>query len=119
MPYTRRWKWLRDTTGEKTLRGVGRACGVSHSTVQRWLRGGIPTERLTELMVRFNCDPIEACVVWGILLDEHVAQLNYEALVRYAPMEVLTEEVHRRAVEYRTIRPDQERKHVVGVLWSV
>lgn len=116
MPYARRWKWLRDATGETTVRGVGRACDVTHTTVRRWLESGIPMGALSALIIKFHQDPIEAVVVWGYLPDEHIQLLNFEALVRYIPIAVLAAELSRRADEYSKTRTDYERKASVGML---
>lgn len=92
----KRWQWLVKHTGEDTTRGIAKACGVTHPTIGRWLSKGIPMDRLTELMFKFQADPIEACVAWGYLRAEHVEQLNWAAFVQYVPMAVLVDEVHRR-----------------------
>jgi len=111
MPYSRRWKWLKEATGEDTVRGMARECDVSHTTIQRWLKGGLPAGVLTELMIRFDSDPIEASVVWGFLDDGNVQRLNWAAMVQYAPAGVLTAEVHERAMRYvRDHYPDSLRK---------
>lgn len=114
MPYGERWRWLRQATGKETIRAIATQSGVSHTTVQRWLKNGIPAGALWELIVRFRTDPIEALVVWGFLEDARVAGINYEALVKYAPLEVLTAELNRRALEYRKKNPDPTRKVGVG-----
>jgi hypothetical protein len=110
MPYSRRWNWLKAVTGEGTVRGMARECGVSHTTIQRWLRGELPAGTLTKLMVKFDADPIEASVVWGFLDDASVAKLNWDAMVKYIPVAVLAEEMHRRAAGYSQTRPDTMRK---------
>ena len=116
MPYARRWKWLRDATGETTVRGAARKCGVSHTTIQRWLKSGLPAGVMCEMMVQYNLDPIEAAVVWGFLPDEHIGLLNYEAMARYVPIRVLTQELDRRVAVYSATRPDSERRESVGML---
>ena len=111
MPYTRRWNWLKAVTGEGTVRGMARECDVSHTTVQRWLRGELPAGTMTRLIVKFDADPIEASVVWGFLDDENVARLNWAAMVQYAPADVLTAELNERALRYvRDHYPDTLRK---------
>ena len=71
---------------------------------------------LGAIIVRFNCDPIEAMVVWGYLDETDIPQLNFGALVRYIPVDVLAGEVARRAAVYSETRPDTERKTSVGML---
>jgi hypothetical protein len=75
----------------------------------------MPAQALWDLTVQQRRDPIEALVVWGFLEDERVSSINYDALVRYAPLEVLTGELNRRALEYRKKNPDPTRKVGVGV----
>lgn len=116
MPYTKRWHWLQEATGETTIRGAARAANVSHATVNRWLKNGAPIRAVMEITVRFELDLIEALVVWGHLPDEDVPKLNYQALTKYFPGEVLTCEVHRRYVDYMSKQPDPYQKTTVGML---
>jgi hypothetical protein len=116
VPYTKRWHWLQEVTGETTIRGAARAAGVTHPTIQRWLKGGAPIRAVIDLTVKFECDLIEALVVWGHLDDGDVAKLNYAALMKYVPGEVLTGEVHARYVDYMSKKPDPYRKTTVGML---
>jgi len=111
----RHWEqWLKTITGQTTMRAVARRLDVSHTTVQRWTRSGVPPDMIAELTVRFNADPIEALVLAGRLREEHVPRLNYAALVRYVPVEVLAAELHRRAAGYSQTRPDTMRKTGTG-----
>jgi len=110
-------QWLRRITGQTTeasMRAVSRMVGVSHTTVQRWTRSGVPPDMIADLTVRFNADPIEALVLAGRLREEHVPRLNYAALVRYVPVEILAAELHRRAAGYSQSRPDTMRKTGTG-----
>ena len=113
MPYARRWQWVQQVTGENTVAAAAQAIGEPRSTLSRWLKGGMPAGSLTPLVLKFQCDPIEANVVWGFLSDRDVMDLNYEAIVRYIPIDVLTREVNRRAEIYTQSRPDTERKGVI------
>lgn len=115
---SRRWRWLVEQTGEDTTRGIAAACGVSHTTIGRWLAKGIPMNKLTELMFRFHCDPIEACVIWGYLTPEQVGGLNWEAFAHYMPFSVLVEEVHRREKPYAKGWPDKMRKTITPAGWG-
>lgn len=119
MPYTKRWHWLQDATGEDTIRGAARAAGVSHATIQRWLKNGAPIGAVIELTVRFERDLIEALVVWGHLDDADVARLNFEALVKYIPGDILTQEVRDRYKDYLSKNPDPYQKTAVGMLRRV
>ena len=107
-------RWLCHITGQTTMRAVARRLDVSHTTVQRWTRSGVPPDMIAELTVRFNADPIEALVLAGRLREEHVPRLNYAALVRYVPVEILAAELHRRAAGYSQSRPDTMRKTGTG-----
>ena len=107
-------RWLCTITGQTTMRAVARKIGRSHTTVQRWVKDGVPPDVIAELTVRFNADPIEALVLAGRLREEHVPRLNYAALVRYVPVEVLAAELHRRAAGYSQSRPDTMRKTGTG-----
>lgn len=90
-------RWLSTTTHETTLRGIGTAAGVSHTTVRRWISRGVPSDRAWSLAVRYHADPIELLVLLGKLQPDDVSQLNYAAIVKYVPSVILTEEIHRRA----------------------
>jgi len=116
MPYARRRRWIESATGTETIRGAATEIGVTHVTVSRWIKSGIPVGVLNGLIVKFGCDPIEAMVVWGFLLEADIPRLNFEAMVKYVPVEVLAAEVARRAAVYSETRPDSERKTSVGML---
>jgi len=60
----------------------------------------MPDGKLIDLIVRFNQDPLEACVVWGLLKDEDVQKLNWSELAKYIPADVLASELHDRARLY-------------------
>ena len=113
MPYTRRWQWVQQVTGEQTVSAAAQALGEPRSTLSRWLKNGMPTGSLMPLIRKYQCDLIEAGLVWGYLTDKDVMNLNYDALVRYIPIDVLTREVNRRAEIYTQSRPDTERKGVI------
>lgn len=69
-------------------------------------------DRLTELMFRFQADPVEACVAWGYLKAEQVSHLNWEAFIQYVPFEVLRDEIHRRELAYGSEWHDRLRKRM-------
>ena len=116
MPYAKRRRWIESATGTDTLRAAAAAVGESHPTLSRWIRSGLPAGTLNTLVVRYECDPIEAMVVWGFLEDEDIGRLNFDALVRYIPIHTLAKEIERRAAVYSETRPDTERKTSVGML---
>lgn len=110
-----RWLWLVQQTGEDTTRGIARECGVSHTTVQRWLSKGIPVPVLADLVCRLNADPLEAWMAWGFIGPEHVEGMNWEALAQYMPLRVLLAEVHRREADYVKVVDDRLRRQVSPV----
>ena len=97
-----RWGcWLREITHEETIRGIARAADVSHTTVRRWIAEGVPPSTVWELTIKFRGDPIMALVILGRITPEQVSQINFAAAVRYADADVLTGELHRRAMRER------------------
>jgi hypothetical protein len=116
MPYAKRRRWIEAVTGTDTIRKAATEIGVSHVTVSRWIRSGLPAGMLVRLVVQLECDPMEAFVVWGFLNEEDIPKLNYTALVRYFPGDVLTEEVHRRTVEHLNNGDVGLQKKTVGML---
>lgn len=108
-------RWLCRITSQTSMRGVALRVGVSHTTVQRWTRDGVPPDRITELTVRFNADPIESLVLAGHLREEDIPHLNYAALVKYAPLHVLEDEIHSRISTYARTREDPLRKTGTGI----
>jgi len=60
----------------------------------------MPDGTLIKLIVKYNQDPLRACVVWGILDDEDVPNFNWEAVAQYIPANVLAAELHDRASLY-------------------
>ena len=115
MAQSRRWKWVQSVTGTSNVRSASAELGVSHSTVSRWVQKGMPIQTMMELVVKYQCDPIEASVVWGFLPPEAVPELNYDALTQYVPTQVLAAELHRRVDVYTGLRADSERKTSVGM----
>ena len=108
-------QWLIATTGEKSTRGIARRVGVSHTTVQRWALTGVPPQRAWELTVRFRGDPIATLVILGRVAPDEVSHLNFGAIVRYAPAQALTKELHARTEQVLTARPEIDpRKTEVG-----
>ena len=107
--------WLAATTGETSIRGIAKRVGVSHTTVQRWALSGVPAQRAWELTVRFNGDPIATLVILGRVTQDQVPHLNYAAIMRYAPAQALTKELHDRTVHVLSAQPEIDpRKTDVG-----
>ena len=108
--------WLYQLTGELTERGIAKRVGVTHTTVQRWVRSGVPPSRAYELCVRFKGDPFEVMVLIGRMQPHDVQSLNWEAIVRYAPASVLSAELHSRTVTATSMEPTIDpRKWTVAV----
>jgi len=95
------FRWLASVTRETTARGIARACGVSHTTVQRWIAKGVPPQTVWELTLRFKGDPVATLVVLGRIEPDRVNELNFAAIVKYADADVLTAELHSRAMRER------------------
>jgi hypothetical protein len=94
-------RWLRTVTGHQTARGIARAVGVSHTTVQRWISSGVPPSTVWEITLRFKGDPIAALVVLGRVTPDQVSMLNLAAVMKYADVDLLTAELHSRAQRER------------------
>jgi len=103
-------RWLRSVTRERSVRGIARATGRSHTTVQRWITNGVPVQTVWELTLRFRADPVRSLIMLGRLTPEEVPQLNWAEIVRYAPAEVLTAELHGRTVTALRARPEVDPK---------
>ena len=103
-------RWLRTVTRENSVRGIARASGRSHTTVHRWIVSGVPPSAVWELTLRFRADPIETLIVLGRVTPEQVTQLNWAAVVQYAPAEVLTAELHSRTVTALRAQPEVDPK---------
>ena len=101
------FRWLATVTDEHTERGIARKIGVSHTTVQRWVRGGVPVSKVWELTLRFQGDPISALVLLRRIDEAQVHELNWEAIVRYAPIEVLGTELAARITEGARLYPKE------------
>jgi hypothetical protein len=97
-------RWLRTVTGQETVRGIARATGRSHTTVQRWMAKGVPPSIVWEISLRFRGDPIAALVVLGRVTPDQVNQINFAAIAKYADADILTAELHNRAMRERAKR---------------
>lgn len=111
MNQKQRWDWLSKATGEDSARGVGRALGTHHTTIQRWVRNGMPDGTLIDLIIKYNQDPLLACVIWGLLDDDDVPRFNWEAISKYIPADILAGELYTRSRMYLHAEyPDTLRK---------
>lgn len=111
---TRTLRWLRRLTKETSVRGVAQNIGVSHTTVQRWVRSGIPAPEAIQLAIRYRSDPVEAAVIGGLFVEVQVPDLNWALVAEYMPQDVLAREVARRATIYCRTRPDTLRRTGIG-----
>jgi hypothetical protein len=66
----------------------------------------VPVQTAWDLTVRFRGDPIETLVLLGRIRPEDVPGLNYTELVKYAPADALTQELHSRTVTVLRAHPD-------------
>ena len=107
-------RWLYKLTNESTERGVAKRVGVTHTSVQRWVRSGVPPSRAYELCVRFKGDPFEVMLLIGRIQPHDVQMLNWAAIVQYAPASVLTAELHTRTVLATEADPEVDPRK-----WSV
>jgi hypothetical protein len=116
VPVTKRRKWIESVTKTTSVRAAAVALGVDHGTLSRWIRTRMPADRVIKLVVEHECDLIEALVVWGHLDDADVEKLNYSALLKYFPGDVLADEVRDRYADFLSKNPDPYRKIKVGML---
>lgn len=98
MDERRRQDWLQEITGADGARGVSRAIGRHHSTVQRWIRDGIPAEVVLELSVRFEADALEALVAVGAVTSRNADLIIEHSTLRRIPTERLVRELAARSV---------------------
>jgi transposase len=108
-------QWLRTTTGGKSSRDIAdrisRALGypVSHTTVQRWMKSGIPAPAVFELSKKFKVDPTTSVIQMGWITVEDIQNANLGFLLQILPTELLTAELHRRALEARPQHMEDEK----------
>lgn len=109
-------RWLQAVTQERSIRGIANRVGVSHTTVSKWVREGVPESRVLELTVRFHGDLVAALVILGHIEPDQVGRLNYAAILEYAPSRALTKELHARTTRAFHTYPDiklQKRRAIV------
>lgn len=96
----RRRAWLTQVTGEHTSRAIAEEIGnVTHSTVLRWMKTGIPPDMVFSLAIRYNVDICETIIAMGWAEPEELYRANIDGLMTHIPDNRLTGELHRRAVE--------------------
>lgn len=93
------FRWLSATTHETSSRGIARKVGVAHTTVQRWATNGMTADKVWELTRRFHGDPIAALVLLSRVDDADIPDLNWAAVVKYVPIDVLADEIAARIAE--------------------
>ncbi len=91
--------WLTSITGETTARRIAAKLNRSHTTVSRWMRGGIPLVSLVHLCVERRLDLPAALVGVGVITDADSRRLPRNLTV--VQTWELTAELHRRAVQSR------------------
>ena len=101
------FRWLATVTDEHSERGIARKIGVSHTTVQRWVRDGVPVSTVWELTLRFQGDPLAAMVLLRRIDESQLSELNWAAIVRYAPIEVLGAELAARITAGARLYPKE------------
>lgn len=95
---TEAWSdWLRDTTGAGSARDIAKRLGRSHTTVLRWMRDGVPPERVISIAIDLNADVIDALIAAGWLASEDVPRLVSRDLLKRVPTPTLIAELSRRA----------------------
>lgn len=85
--------WLQQAGADgASMRAIGEQLGYSHTTILRWVRDGIPPEKVISIARATGQDVTEALAAVGWLSLE-----DLEVLERM-PTAVLTAELHRRAI---------------------
>lgn len=92
-----RRQWLQTVTGGETVREIAKVLDVSHTTVSRWIEGGIPPEKVVEIAIESHVDVIAALVAVGWLKQEDVARLLTSDVLRRIPTSALIAELYRRS----------------------
>lgn len=91
--------WLESITDETTARAIAAKLGRSHTTVNRWLRQGIPIESVVHICVDQRIDLPASLVALGFITPAQSLRLPRNIAV--VPTWDLTAELHRRAVKAR------------------
>lgn len=95
-----RWAgWLKRTTRADTSRDIAARVGVSHTTVLRWMRSGIPPDYVFAIGLRFGADLYETVIDMGWAEANELSEVGWDQVLRHVPLNQLTAEVHRRAEE--------------------
>ncbi|SIN72452.1 hypothetical protein [Agromyces cerinus] len=101
----RRRAWLTQATGVHTSRAIAEKIGavthstVTHTTVLRWMKTGIPPDVVFTLAIHSNMDICETIVSMGWATRDELYRANIDGLMSQLPDNRLTGELHRRAVE--------------------
>ena len=91
--------WLRDTTGAQSTRDIATRCNVSHTTVQRWIRSGIPPDAVFRIGIAFRADLYQTVIDMGWVSGADLISADWSKILPHIPYTALTEEVHRRATD--------------------
>ena len=91
--------WLRHTTGAQSTRDIAIRCNVSHTTVQRWIRSGIPPDVVFRIGIAFRADLYQTVIDMGWVSGDDLIGADWSKILPHIPYTALTEEVHRRATD--------------------
>lgn len=101
--------WLHRTSRNESTRTIASRVGKSHTTVQRWLHNGPTPEAVFRLIIAYGADPIEAFVTAGWMTQAEAEQFRTNPDLSAVPTDILTGELHQRAVRARAAHQNHRR----------
>jgi hypothetical protein len=91
-------EWIAETTDNASARRIASRLNRSNDSVSRWLkRGDMPADVIIQLARVYDGNLLEGVLAGGVIVPEDVEKAM-PSLLRYAPMWMLTEELHRRTI---------------------